>query len=110
MIRLENNLLKQVKNNMELTYFSGFLIVFITYTILYVLYCKYLHVTVEDRVAEFVDHFWDNFLVNLLLSIGSWVSIFCIVGVLLCVGIYFLVKYIINKTKIVKILIYIFFG
>lgn len=95
---------------MELTYFSGFLIVFIIYTILYVLYCKYLYVTVEDRVAEFVDHFWDNFLVNLLLSIGSWVSIFCIVGVLLCVGIYFLVKYIINKTKIVKILIYIFFG
>lgn len=95
---------------MELTYLYGFLIVFITYTILYILYCKYLYVTVEDSVAEFVDHFWDNFLVNLLLSIGSWVSIICITTLLICFGICMLLRYIIKHTNFWRFLIFKIFG
>lgn len=55
---------------MEFTYLSGFLIVFITYTIVYILVTKYSYDTVEDSVAEFVDYFWTNLGVNLLLSLG----------------------------------------
>lgn len=95
---------------MELTYLSGFIIIFITYTILYILYCKFLYDTMEDSIALFKNYFWDNLLLNLLLSLGSWISIFCIIGILLCIGIYVLLKYIITDTQIGKFLLSILFG
>lgn len=95
---------------MEFTYLSGFLIVFITYTIVYILVTKYSYDTVEDSVAEFVDYFWTNLGVNLLLSLGSWVSIICITALIICVGIYMLLRYIIVGTQFGKFLIYKIFG
>lgn len=95
---------------MELTYISGFLIIFITYTIVYILITKYSYDTVEDSVVEFVDYFWTNLGVNLLLSLGSWVSILCIGALLICVSIYMLLRYIIVGTQFGKFLIYKIFG
>ena len=95
---------------MELTYISGFLIIFITYTIVYILITKYSYDTVEDSVVEFVDYFWTNLGVNLLLSLGSWVSILCIGALLICVSIYILLRYIIVGTQFGKFLIYKIFG
>ena len=95
---------------MELTYLSGFYIIFITYTILYILYCKFLYITKEDSIALFKEYFWENLLVNLSLSLCSWFSIFCIIGILLCIGIYVLLKYIITNTQIGKLLLSILFG
>lgn len=95
---------------MKLTYISGFLIIFITYTIVYILITKYSYDTVEDSVVEFVDYFWTNLGVNLLLSLGSWVSILCIGALLICVSIYMLLRYIIVGTQFGKFLIYKIFG
>ena len=89
---------------MEFTYLSGFLIVFITYTIVYILVTKYSYDTVEDSVAVFVDYFWTNLGVNLLLSL------ICITALLICFGRYMLLKYIIMGTQFGKFLIYKIFG
>lgn len=95
---------------MELTYLSGFYIIFITYTILYILYCKFLYVTEEDSIALFKEYFWENLGANILLSLFSWISILCIVALLICAGIYILLRYIIVDTQFGKFLIYKIFG
>jgi len=95
---------------MELTYLSGFYIIFITYTILYILYCKFLYVTKEDSIALFKEYFWENLGANILLSLFSWISILCIVVLLICAGIYMLLRYIIVDTQFGKFLIYKIFG
>lgn len=95
---------------MELTYLSGFIIIFISYTIVYIVVVRYSYDTIEDRIALFKDYFWENLGANILLSLFSWISILCIVVLLICTSIYMLLRYIIVDTQFGKFLIYKIFG